>query len=502
MKTYTKVVIFASFLASLILVISPNITAFTCNKKTVCNEDGFQFEHRICSSEDEEGGAFIVWSGNNNLSDMYFSEYKIYAQKIDSNGKALWKSNGIAVCIESGSQRYPQVCNDGEGGAIIVWSDYRTGSDIYAQRIDADGNLLWNVSGNHVSSGNLLFQAKSDNLGGAIISWSELDPIYFPNDLFAQRIDSNGTIKWGNNGVVICNATESQPVLDFFCDEDGNSFFSWIDYRNTLDSDTVWDNSDIFAQKVDIYGNVQWLLNGTAVCTLNGPQWLPRVCTDEAGGMIINWIDGERYQCFGQRLNSTGEIQWDANGTVLVSSIELAPYAAMMSDGQGGALITVGASEFGLSVLRINSSADIIYFKEFCNNEDEILPLWVQMCNDGEGGAFITWTALVPSTDELDVIAQRIDSKGDHLWALEGKIICDYPGHQFNVQICNNGVGSAIISWERWFTTISSPYDTDVYYTLLGKGEDAIFFGNFYLIFTALFILALIVVTKRYLHQK
>src|SRR5882724_287809 len=53
-----------------------------------------------------------------------------------------------AICNFAGNQTLAQVISDGAGGAIITWVDTRNGAqDIYAQRIDATGTLLWNVDG-------------------------------------------------------------------------------------------------------------------------------------------------------------------------------------------------------------------------------------------------------------------------------------------------------------------------------------------------------------------
>ncbi|MHA1377088.1 MAG: hypothetical protein ACTSRG_01785 [Candidatus Helarchaeota archaeon] len=50
-----------------------------------------------------------------------------------------------------------------------------------------------------------------------------------------------------------------------------------------------------------------WENNGTPICTRSGSQEHPRICSDESGGAIIAWTDGDIYA---QRINSTGHIQW------------------------------------------------------------------------------------------------------------------------------------------------------------------------------------------------
>lgn len=489
MKTYGKVVILTSFFISVILTISPSIIASSYQSKIVCDESGFQYQHSQCS--DGEGGVFITWTDNRNGVD-----YDIYAQRIDGDGNMMWDTNGAPICTETGHQDFPEICSDGEGGAIITWSDGRVGGSgpgIYAQRITANGSVLWGVNGSKVSTQGSVRQIYSDNDEGAIFTWAKSANFY------AQRIDSNGTAIWGSAGTVICNATDSQEDIQFFCDEDGNSFFTWHDYREGEIAPMVKE-SDIYAQKVDINGNVLWQLNGTEVCTLNGSQWYPQICTDGAGGALINWVDLQRLQCFAQRLNSTGNGQWGPNGTLLLSSVDFLTGKTMISDGQGGLIIILGGFLADFYALRINASADLIYFKKFYTKDDAILSRYAEICSDGEGGYFIAWQDRTAS-NKLNIMAQRINGDGTNMWSLHGKVVCDSLGDQRHISISNNGLGKAIISWETWLPDSVIPQDIDIYYAILETSNEAFIpFGNTYLLFAVLSILALVIVVRRYSH--
>ena len=52
-------------------------------------------------------------------------------------GESLWDINGVAICTVADTQCNPQLVNDGFGGLVIIWDDYRSGTnyDIYAQSI-------------------------------------------------------------------------------------------------------------------------------------------------------------------------------------------------------------------------------------------------------------------------------------------------------------------------------------------------------------------------------
>ncbi|BBJ24643.1 hypothetical protein [Candidatus Nitrotoga sp. AM1P] len=52
-----------------------------------------------------------------------------------------WNANGVAISTAANYQFNQTIISDGSGGAIITWSDIRSGAswDIYAQRIGANG---------------------------------------------------------------------------------------------------------------------------------------------------------------------------------------------------------------------------------------------------------------------------------------------------------------------------------------------------------------------------
>ena len=55
----------------------------------------------------------------------------------------------IPVSTAKDGQFLPWVVDDGEGGVIVMWEDYRTGKDwdVYAQRVDSSGTTHWEENG-------------------------------------------------------------------------------------------------------------------------------------------------------------------------------------------------------------------------------------------------------------------------------------------------------------------------------------------------------------------
>ena len=115
--------------------------------------------------DDGAGGTIVAWTDYRN-GDI---DRDIYAQRVDATGAALWTENGVPICTATDRQHDINIIGDGAGGAIIAWLDRRSGSSsqIYAQRVDADGNVQW-ASDGILTAANSSSAIVSDGAGGAI----------------------------------------------------------------------------------------------------------------------------------------------------------------------------------------------------------------------------------------------------------------------------------------------------------------------------------------------
>ncbi|HAG51817.1 MAG TPA: hypothetical protein DCL42_10875, partial [Deltaproteobacteria bacterium] len=150
---------------------------------------GVQYQPTIVT--DGSGGAIITWWDLRN--DINYPD--IYAQRIDATGNVLWTADGVPISTAAGYQYSPTIVTDGSGGAIITWHDYRSGNyDIYAQRINANGNVLWTTDGVAISTAanNQEWSTiVADGSGGAIITWQDFRSSNY--DIYSQRVSGSGT---------------------------------------------------------------------------------------------------------------------------------------------------------------------------------------------------------------------------------------------------------------------------------------------------------------------
>ena len=180
---------------------------------------------------DGSGGAIIAWRDNRTLTT------DIWAQRVDDDGNILWLPDAMPVCTAPYSQSYPIIIADGSGGAIIAWHDFRSGNvvDLYAQKLNSDGYIQWTVNGVAICTGQMntqLGQMISDGAGGAIITW--FDRRDFTYNVFAQRIGADGTVLWTANGVTVSAASGNQMYPSLASDGANGAIIAWQDNRNVF----------------------------------------------------------------------------------------------------------------------------------------------------------------------------------------------------------------------------------------------------------------------------
>lgn len=157
----------------------------------------------------------------------------------------------------------PKLVSDGENGAIIFWTS-AVDPLIYAQRVLADGTLDWeNELTMNVTEGyDTVVQEKvkviSDGFGGAVVTWKEMhtgEGITEPYVVAAQRIDEDGNRLWNENAIeIFSSANNDRQAPSIEKDNDNYFYIGWTDYPN--------DRGKL--QKLDVDGNIFWSAGGVA----------------------------------------------------------------------------------------------------------------------------------------------------------------------------------------------------------------------------------------------
>jgi hypothetical protein len=405
---------------------------------------------------DGMGGTLLTWTRN------YADPGDIYVQRLDAGGTPMWTANGVVVCNEPGAQLYPVVVSDGAGGAIVAWTDQRPSGtiDIYVRRVNASGVAQWTANGVALSAATSIQDRPrivSDQAGGAIVVWKDFRA--GNDDVYARRVNASGVPQWTANGVAVVTQGALQEDHAIVSDGAGGVIVVWADYRYG------GGDVDIFAQRINSAGGVQWVLDGVSVCGSFDSQFDPTIVSDGNGGAIFSWSDfrnGFNFDIYAQRFNAAGVFQWSINGIVLCDESDNQNDVVMASDGAGGAVVAWQDHRGALAVSnlyaqRVTASSATLWYPDgvlLCDAFD-----WQflrGMTPDGMGGVVVTWEDYRSlSSTSVDLYAQRLDKDGGAQWTSNGLAVCTHPGVPQDIGCAGDGAGGTVFSW---IETTFSPY--------------------------------------------
>jgi hypothetical protein len=408
----------------------------------VCTMSGVQDLPVVVS--DGSGGAIIAWRDDRVINT------DIYAQRIDADGNVLWPGTAMPVCTAPNSQSYPQIIQDGAGGAIIAWQDPRGGAvaDIYIQRINGDGYIQWQAQGVPVCTGQtgvLIGRMIPDGDGGAIVSWHDFRN--FRNYVFVQRINAAGAVQWTVNGVSVSTVWVHQQNPVLASDGAGGAIVVWEDMRNVA--------ADIYGQRINAAGAVQWGADGIAVCNSGNVQRYPRIIPDGSGGAVIAWEDKRNtidFDIFAQRIDGSGALQWAPGGVAVSATMYDQEDCRIVSLGSGDAMVAWvdyrGGGTSDIYAQKIDAGGVCQWTPNgivVCGAAENQLS--VQLVANGSGGVIVTWEDERSGAGSYDLYAQRIDADGSSGWTADGLAVCGAAADQLTPQLAADQWGGASFTW-------------------------------------------------------
>lgn len=435
-------IVLALILCFLVVAV-PSIWAYWVEDGVpICIETGNQTYPAGVS--DGSGGMIVTWD------DERGGNFDIYIQRVNALGVVLWTTDGIALSTASGDQENPAITSDGAGGAIVTWQDGRSGnSDIYAQRVNPTGTVQWTADGISICTSSGTQQSPtiaSDGIGGAIITWG--DSRSGNGDIYVQRLDALGVAQWTADGVALATATGNQGSPVIVSGGATGAIVSWSDYRSG--------NYDIYARRVDASGTVQWTADGVALCTEAAHQSVPEITSDGAAGAIVCWKDLRNGDAnvYAQRVDTSGAVLWTADGIALCAAAGDQWSHEIISDDAGGAIVTWTDdrdSFWGIFAQRVNASGTVMWTAvgaPICTLMGyQFEP---EITSDEAGGAIITWHDSRNAGNSDDIYAQRVDASGAVYWTVDGVAICAVAGYQRYAAIVSDGTSGAVIAWEDY----------------------------------------------------
>ncbi len=334
---------------------------------------------------DTAGNALLVFR------DDRFGGTQITAASIAPNGGTNWGPNGIQLTNTTDFVAAPKIAGTSDGGAVVAWTQdvdtrvqklgvtgsvewasdvvltpdigsysasdlHDAGTDailsfihqtggfgsprhILAQKIDADGNLVWNsdhvavFDGGSIQFGNFpTFQP--DGLGGGVFSW--YDAASTQLQCSVQRILADGSEAFAHNGVVVSTVASRVRVSPnaAFDPTTGDIYAFWKEQTSSQAQ------SGVFGQRIDSGGNRLWTDNGVQVESIS---------SDDVGS-IVTWVLDSGAMVFWDRAPSFGQDRMYGARLTSDGVIDVGPFD-IASTPSGKSRLQVDESGTGYAVL-------------------------------------------------------------------------------------------------------------------------------------------------------
>ncbi len=242
----------------------------------------------------------------------------VYMQKYDTAGNPVWESPAVvsgAFGITAWTQFFSWA-PDGSGGAVIAWHDDRNSENIsraYVQHITSDGQVIFTNGvqvGDHGANNQYypqtIYQPEEEMI---YVYWRETDAGQNNAGIFGQKINADGELLYNNAGIIISpiQATGGTIVALRPFAADVVVIYSLYPWGN-------FNDEQLIADRIDPAGELVW----DATLIISDMQ-MQKLHVDTADiifqdngfvpddGFILSWGSGSN-GIFAQKFNDDGTL--------------------------------------------------------------------------------------------------------------------------------------------------------------------------------------------------
>jgi len=350
--------------------------------------------------ETSDGGCYISWFDNRD------GNYCMYLQRLNYLGEAQFVQNGLLISDhpQNTSLVDYDLTVDQNDNAVIVFTDVRNGSndlDVFAYKIGPDGSFLWGDDGVGLSEAvNTDFEpapkVTATTAGNFVVGWMKSDAT---DRICFQKLSADGQKLWGENGITISGITGERLSAPDLVPAQNDSVIA------------IWKNS-------------------------TGPFWAPTT------------------HLFTQKFGPNGEAAWGASGVLIydLGHMSAWTYPSISPDGQGGALYTwydaPQLSEFNVWVEQVGAAGNLIFpvngIQASTNSNDRLHMYPSLSYLPATDELYVFWVEENWNQNQYGLYGQKISPQGERLWTDSGREFL--------------GLGDAQISF-----VCSAPADTGIY---------------------------------------
>ena len=394
-----------------------------------------------------DGGVYVAWLSDGN--------YHVYLQRMNALGEPQLGDNGMVVSDNANASwiavYHLNLAVDSEDNAIITTVDQRTGVwEVYAWKIAPDGSMLWG------DDGVALTTASTSNMSPRLTVLPDNSVVvtctHNDNTVFFQRISAAGALLWGT-GILIAdnnaNLLSPQPIVS----GNGDVLIQWV--RQT---GPVWAaDSELYLQKYDYDGNPQWSNPIVAAGPVVFPMgnWSQQSVADADSGSFSAWTEmsGNAQSAVVQHISGDGALSWTGSVDLSANSsnFRMSPQLTVADDTQELMAVWREAngsqSQRGVYAQRLDSSGNRLWGANGTavvglNSNYDYLDLSVAGFGDDLIAAYIEQSVNMNG----DIYAARLDADGNYVWT-GGAATVTNSGSPKSDMMTGKGLGCLFIAW-------------------------------------------------------
>lgn len=350
-----------------------------------------------------------------------------------TSAEAQWSGDPADNLVVSGPANgytQPKIVAAPDGGFYVSWFDnIANGFDLYAQRLDSGGNLLWAHHAILVSDRGYSFTydygLSVDGDGNAYLSYNCCENGSPDEHIAVSKVAPDGTLAWGADGITVSTAAEAVYNAYVTPTADGNVVVAWSA------------DSGVRAQKLDADGNFLWATDGVLLDEPAGLKLLGGVQPGLLGDAIVSWSNqnGPTRILRAQKIASLdGSPLW-GGGTALrvfgAGNLQAGYYPDFIADGVGGGVFydydAVGVS-FVPRVQHIDSDGNLLLGTDgvVATTDTSMDHTDTSAAYDAAtGDIYVVWRDnYTENMQTFDgVSAQRVDTAGALVWGDAGIVL-------------------------------------------------------------------------------
>jgi hypothetical protein len=372
--------------------------------------------------EDNIGGTFVVWQDTkqSNTSDLFF-------QHINVDGGVTFRADGRRVSLLKGSKNTPVCSNVYKNTMVVLWKDLSAGNkgDLYAQKVQTNGNILWGENGVslfHSKNEIINYSCITDRNGFNYVAFIEKDEKTPSNYILrVQKLSMDGKFVF-KDWIKIASSNFAKYSANIFSDNNGGAYILWVENENKL--------NQVHAHYIDSTGKIVWQKEHLNISGHYANVISYKAIQINPGLIYVCWQSHiKQKKIFHQLLNSKGNVLFEQNGrSVSSGNNQSNPHPILATDStiiiswidENNNNKDVCVQKFKLNGKSVWNEMKIFAFDSLNSQFGQAI------VSDGKGGAIIAFFEKEKSKNQPDIFIQRINKRGEFIWNKNSLPVANY----------------------------------------------------------------------------